>query len=93
MLDSAFKANIVKGCFKAEFGLSVAFTWSTTILFQSGFSTAYWFFINKLHDTYGITAVLFSLQKMVKWAVLSLKLLEADRDSCALFCFAVSPAL
>lgn len=87
------KQILSKGIVKQSLGLSLAFTWSTSTLFQWGFSTVYWFFMKKLYDKYGITVVLFSPQQMVKWAVLSLKLPENDRDSCALFCFAVSPPL
>lgn len=87
------KQILLKGIVKQCLGLSLAFTWSTTTLFQWGFSTAYQFFIKKSHDKYGITVVLFSLQQMLKWAALTLNLLENGRDSCALFCFADFPSL
>lgn len=51
------------------------------------------FLMNKLHDKYGITVLLPSLQQVVMWAVLSLKLLGKVIDSCAQCCFAVSPPL
>lgn len=77
---------------KQGLGLSLAFTWSTTVLLW-GFSTTYYFFMSKLCDKYGITVLLPSLQQMVMWAVPSLKLLGKDIDSCAQCCFAVSPPL
>lgn len=77
---------------KQGLGLSLAFTWSTTVLLW-GFSTTYYFFMSKLCDKYGITVLLPSLQQMVMWAVPSLKLLGKDIDSSAQCCFAVSPPL
>lgn len=50
---------------KQDLGPSLAFSWGTTVLPPWGSSSAYYFFIKKLHDKYGIAVLLPSLEQVV----------------------------